>query len=90
MTASWIEALTAMERRLDAVDAGEPVSSFDPRSPAGPIPPEVLAHAREVLARGQELQERLESEAEEIRAELRRLPRIAANEPGVSRFQLDA
>jgi hypothetical protein len=90
MAVSWIEALTAMEARLDAVERGETVDAFEPPAVAAPIPADLLPRAEAVVARGEAVQERMAKEAACIRDELRRLPRIAATGTGAARFEVDA
>jgi hypothetical protein len=90
MGISWIEALTAMETRLDAIEHGDDVGPFEPPAVDAPIPGDLLARAELIAARGEAVQERLEAESARIRGELRRLPRIAAAGPGAARFEVDA
>jgi hypothetical protein len=83
MTVPWEDALDECEARLDAaaaaLETGAPAAAVTPFSaPAvdGPIPAHLAVRAEECSARGEELRERLERELEDIRAELRRLPRM--------------
>jgi len=82
VTVPWEQALAECEARLDAVTdalaAGTPapVAPFAEPPVDGPIPAHLADRARECEARGEDLQQRLEQELEEIRSELRRLPRM--------------
>ncbi len=87
---SWIDALTAMEARLDAAERGEPLAPFTPPEVEGALPAELAGRAEVVVARGAEVQERLEAESARIKRELRRMPRIAATGGGAARFVVDA
>jgi len=82
MTVPWERALDECEARLDAVtaalEAGTPaaVEPFSAPAVDGPVPAHLEGRAEECSTRGEELRARLEQELEDIRAELRRLPRM--------------
>ena len=78
----WEDALTEYEARLDlvatALEDGNAVAVAPFSAPAvdEPIPAHLAGRARTCAARGDELRERLASELNRIRTELRRLPRM--------------
>jgi hypothetical protein len=82
LTVTWEQALAECEARLDAAAAaledGAPpaVAPFAAPAVDGPFPASLADRARVCSERGDELQERLTSELERVRTELRRLPRM--------------
>jgi hypothetical protein len=90
MSVSWIDALTVMEARLEAIESGHEAGPFEPPAVDEPMPAALVGRAEAVVARGDAMQERLEAESARIRAELRRLPRRAAPTQGRARFEVDA
>jgi len=79
---TWEEALADCDARLDAAEAGigtgsnPAVAPFSVPELAGPCPDPLLGHVRSLIERGTALEERLTTERERIRLELRRLPRL--------------
>jgi hypothetical protein len=96
MTSTWEHALADCEARLDAAAAAldrgvlaAEIAPFSTPSVPGPLPAPLASWAQQLVDRGEELEQRLTSERERIRAELRRLPRMpsAARE---ARFEAQA
>ena len=90
---SWEQALDEFTERLDAVeDAEHParaIGPFEPPAVTEPFPASLLARAEELIARSEAVAARLVAELGEVRAELRRLPKVP-RQPGRSRFEVDA
>lgn len=95
MSVTWEQALADCEARLDAADAalaaGHPVEveAFAAPAVATPLPAELVARARALTTRGEELGERLAGEIARIRDEVRRIPRVPRAE-SASRFEAQA
>lgn len=83
MTVTWERALADCEARLDAaataLDGGAlpaDIAPFSAPPVSGLLPAPLASWAQQLVDRGEELEQRLTSERERIRAELRRLPRM--------------
>ncbi len=95
-TQSWERALDELEARLELADAIlelngelEPLPPFTEPAVDGPLPAHLAGRAHAALARSEAAQARMERQVEQIRAELRGLPRLAPPPPR-SRFDVDA
>jgi hypothetical protein len=92
---SWEDALAELEARLVAAEAvlelAEPVGlePFVPPAVDGPLDPALADRARALLTRGEDVQARLEARRDQVRADLRRLPKLPAPQ-GKSRFEVSA
>ncbi len=98
MSTAWRLTLDECEARLDAatasLDAGvEPpaVAPFPAGGPAEAFPVELVDRALALVARGAEVERRLEGERDRVATELRRLPRARARQTHPeSHFELKA
>jgi len=96
MSGAWYNALAELEARLDAIAAGLELADTPPDVefvvPAvdGPLPAALQDRATAIVERGAELRARLEAEAADIAAELRRLPRRRPTQSGTSLFEVGA
>jgi len=90
---SWEQALDELSERLDAVDCSEhperALGPFEPPAVAEPLPEALRSRVEALIARTDALAGRLQDELDDVRAELRRLPRVP-RQPGRSRFEVDA
>ncbi len=94
MTTTWEQALADIEARLDALDqalvAGDPQPQLEFAVPAvdGPLPVALRDRAQAAAARGDALRARAESRAQDIKAELQRIPRRRPQSATTSLFEI--
>jgi hypothetical protein len=94
--ADWDALLDRLEDRLDDAerllvgDPTEAVPPFEIPDIGTPLPADRLARAQLLVARGNAIEEQLRARTNEIRTELRRMPRVQATRGGAARFQADA
>ena len=93
---TWDDALATLEACLEAAESAlelaDPVGMEPFQAPpvAEPLDRDQADRARVLLARGEELQARLEAERDRVRAEFNRLPRMPASQGGKARFEVTA
>jgi len=88
---SWAVVLDALEARLDEAEREGRAEPFSPPVVSEPLPPELQARAEALVTRGRALEASLTDRANDLRSELRRLPRMHQGPRGVTaRFQADA
>jgi hypothetical protein len=92
----WDALLDRLEDRLDEAarlivgEKTEAVAPFEVPEIDGPLPADRLARAQALVARGNEIEAQLRAQTQDIRAELRRMPRVQTTRGGATRFQADA
>ncbi|HTL86903.1 MAG TPA: hypothetical protein VL856_17095 [Acidimicrobiia bacterium] len=95
-TADWDALLDRLENRLDDAArllVGEPTDALPPfeiPEMGSEMPTDRVARAQALVARGNEIEAQLRARTQEIRTELRRMPRVQATRSGATRFQADA
>jgi hypothetical protein len=93
---TWDDALATLEACLEAAESAlelaDPVGMEPFRAPPvdAPLDDDQADRARVLLARGEEVQARLEAERDRVRAELKHLPRMPATQGGTARFEVTA
>ena len=89
MSERWHNVLDEIEARIDLAERGEEVA-FVPPEGLGPIPADLVPRAQALVTRGAQVEAGLTERAEELRAELRRIPRRHAERGTTNRLDIQA
>jgi hypothetical protein len=89
MSSHWSDVLDEIEARIDLAEQGQSIS-FAPPAGLGPMPQELAPRAEALLTRSALVEAALTERAEDLRAQLRRIPRRQAGHTTTNRFDIQA
>ena len=89
MSGRWHDVLDEIEARIDLAERGEQVE-FVPPEGLGQIPAELVPRAQALVTRGAQVEAGLTERAEELRAQLRKIPRRHTERGTTNRLDIQA
>ena len=85
----WIDVLDEIEARIHVAEQGQAIS-FVPPTDLGPLPAELVPRAEALATRSAVIEAALTERAEDLRAQLRRIPRRPAGHSTTNRLDIQA